>query len=478
MLLPPLAQSLRYLQCAFRSSLRKSTGCETITFVNSLRIIVSSMDAIGRATGANPRRKLKAACDQCHASKVKCPGGGPPCKRCEDSSQTCHYSLAARVGKPPGSKNKKSLERSRRYSGHSPASNAVQSSVRDTTMGGAEPDWPPERSLQGPEEESRSQEEFAALASLLQSSPKASGTAFADESGSPLNAAPVFSSAASNENSMQLENPSLLPSIDFSLPDRALAGDDASHFDSTWLEDSNWESLLSETPVLSSSNDTLSSSSAPLRGAPFQSNRPVSLSAVAAILDESSDSTDAIASVSSQQQPSCRCMRELTDTLCQLHSIEKRQNPVQVDTLLTCATFVLKTAENHLMCLQCRDDTRTQMQVIMIFQTIFSWAQMHVHGDGPCPDLSVTLGRHEMSKDEAAFVRFALVTRALERSVNAVRMITVRIDRLVASRQGRQTWSSELSELQNLQQLNRSLCQTSKMLLRRLAARKDREGIK
>ena len=56
-------------------------------------------------------RKYKAACDHCHSSKVKCPGGGPPCKRCADTNQQCHYSLAARIGKPPGSKNKKTLEK-------------------------------------------------------------------------------------------------------------------------------------------------------------------------------------------------------------------------------------------------------------------------------------------------------------------------------------------------------------------------------
>ena len=55
--------------------------------------------------------KFKAACDQCHANKVKCPGGGTPCQRCADSSQLCNYSLARRNGKPPGTRNRKTLER-------------------------------------------------------------------------------------------------------------------------------------------------------------------------------------------------------------------------------------------------------------------------------------------------------------------------------------------------------------------------------
>lgn len=58
-------------------------------------------------------KKHKTACDQCNASKLKCPGGGLPCKRCADTSQTCHYSLARRIGKPRGSKNRKTLERLR-----------------------------------------------------------------------------------------------------------------------------------------------------------------------------------------------------------------------------------------------------------------------------------------------------------------------------------------------------------------------------
>lgn len=56
-------------------------------------------------------KRYKAACDRCHSSKVKCPGGGPPCERCADGSFPCTYSLTARIGKPPGSRNKKTLER-------------------------------------------------------------------------------------------------------------------------------------------------------------------------------------------------------------------------------------------------------------------------------------------------------------------------------------------------------------------------------
>lgn len=61
--------------------------------------------------GPSAIKRYKAACDRCHSSKIKCPGGGPPCERCADGSYPCTYSLTARIGKPPGSRNRKTLER-------------------------------------------------------------------------------------------------------------------------------------------------------------------------------------------------------------------------------------------------------------------------------------------------------------------------------------------------------------------------------
>ncbi len=68
------------------------------------------------------RTKLRSACDRCHASKVKCNGADPSCKRCADASLDCHYSPTARIGKPPGSKNRKTLERERLHARGSSAS--------------------------------------------------------------------------------------------------------------------------------------------------------------------------------------------------------------------------------------------------------------------------------------------------------------------------------------------------------------------
>ncbi|KAF2650613.1 hypothetical protein K491DRAFT_761613 [Lophiostoma macrostomum CBS 122681] len=44
-------------------------------------------------------RKLKASCDFCALSKVKCDRGQPQCTKCIRSDLTCHYSESRRIGK-------------------------------------------------------------------------------------------------------------------------------------------------------------------------------------------------------------------------------------------------------------------------------------------------------------------------------------------------------------------------------------------
>ncbi|KAH8695325.1 hypothetical protein BGW36DRAFT_361026 [Talaromyces proteolyticus] len=54
--------------------------------------------------------KLRAACDSCRQSKVRC-SGGRVCVRCEKHEFKCVYSIASRAGKPKGSKNKATLKK-------------------------------------------------------------------------------------------------------------------------------------------------------------------------------------------------------------------------------------------------------------------------------------------------------------------------------------------------------------------------------
>ncbi|KAI5861142.1 hypothetical protein GGS23DRAFT_577198 [Durotheca rogersii] len=64
----------------------------------------------GRDETRKTTGRLRSACDSCHQSKIRCSGGNP-CSTCEWSQTRCTYSPGSRLGRPKGSKNKRSLMR-------------------------------------------------------------------------------------------------------------------------------------------------------------------------------------------------------------------------------------------------------------------------------------------------------------------------------------------------------------------------------
>lgn len=58
-------------------------------------------------------KKLRTACDICHQAKMKC-SGGTPCQGCRGSDHNCVYSVSKRIGRPKGTKNKRTTERANR----------------------------------------------------------------------------------------------------------------------------------------------------------------------------------------------------------------------------------------------------------------------------------------------------------------------------------------------------------------------------
>ena len=58
-------------------------------------------------------KKLRTACDICHQAKMKC-SGGTPCQGCRGSDHECIYSVSKRIGRPKGTKNKRTTDRTSR----------------------------------------------------------------------------------------------------------------------------------------------------------------------------------------------------------------------------------------------------------------------------------------------------------------------------------------------------------------------------
>lgn len=63
-----------------------------------------------RETNKHQSKKLRTACDICHQAKMKC-SGGTPCQGCRGSDHDCIYSVSKRIGRPKGTKNKRTADR-------------------------------------------------------------------------------------------------------------------------------------------------------------------------------------------------------------------------------------------------------------------------------------------------------------------------------------------------------------------------------
>ncbi|KAF4991483.1 hypothetical protein FGRMN_7794 [Fusarium graminum] len=64
-----------------------------------------SKPALGETKSAS---RSRSACDACRRSKIRCSGGNP-CSTCRWSQTCCHYTPGRRLGRPKGSKNKRTL---------------------------------------------------------------------------------------------------------------------------------------------------------------------------------------------------------------------------------------------------------------------------------------------------------------------------------------------------------------------------------
>ncbi|EKG09611.1 hypothetical protein MPH_13314 [Macrophomina phaseolina MS6] len=78
--------------------------------------------------------RLRLACDSCHGLKVRC-SGTLPCEACADSGSHCFYSIVGRLGRPKGSKTKRSREQTRSEQQKAKATDTSQGSSTIAVQG-------------------------------------------------------------------------------------------------------------------------------------------------------------------------------------------------------------------------------------------------------------------------------------------------------------------------------------------------------
>ena len=216
---------------------------------------------------------------------------------------------------------------------------------------------------------------------------------------------------------------------------------------------------------------------------PSKLDRAVSLDTVARRLEESASPVKS--PFNQRQQTPCQCLQKYADILCKLQTIERRQRPIQIDTLLTCVGLIAEITESGLKCTQCLRDSCVGVQLAMIFQTLFAWfreclAQLAVQ-DASDPRLCISLGQHQLAEDESHFVHVALTSRALDRIAGLLKRVMARVEHRDKDQRSsnsiggnKQAWGQKAGELWNLTQLVYSLVQRFDALTEKFATRHGR----
>ncbi|KAL8783397.1 MAG: hypothetical protein Q9213_004656 [Squamulea squamosa] len=329
---------------------------------------------------------------------------------------------AARIGKPPGSRNKKTLERTRRYMVNIDGNKDSHSST--TLLQGCTKNGRPACALDQASNETsaldkdNTNQNSDSIPDFGPLSPSIDG--FLDSLHSP----PVIVSDLLKRAIG--DGPVVAQSVNLDMPDLGKLG--GANEDPSWdsvLADS-WNSLSSagEQRLFPATSDTDAPLSTQLYPSCLDRHSPITLDTVAARLEPSRDPTEVPFGQSLESSSMlCNCLRKYTDVLCQLQTIEKRQHPVQTDTLLTSANLVLSMTERQTRC------------------------------------------RHELTKEERSHVKAALVIRALKRANAMLRFIMSRTSNTPPSQQGEDSWTQSEIELPNVQRLADSLFLIAKLIL-------------
>lgn len=88
----------------------------------------------------------------------------------------------------------------------------------------------------------------------------------------------------------------------------------------------------------------------------------------------------------------------------------------------------------------CLDDTRVRIQLVTIFQTIYTWTRGQPRAsDDFLPDYSMTLGLHELTGNECLFAKTALLARVYHRASAVLKELASTFGSLLSAPSKRQS---------------------------------------
>ncbi|KAL8728515.1 MAG: hypothetical protein Q9166_005337 [cf. Caloplaca sp. 2 TL-2023] len=372
-------------------------------------------------------------------------------------------SLTARIGKPPGSRNKKTLERLHHAGQAQEERDSGTASV--------------ERALAVQKHSVESSSRSPSQASQTpMTQPMLPIVEHLDCSGSSHSSPPLAHDLFDiNDSFNDSSDTSGLWSSDMGVLDLGDLGKDDLRLPWVGTSEDGWNVFSStDTNKLPSSAPDLEPQSSVFLNPMADKAGPHTLDRVAARLEERLES----GAVTDQQERSpalslCQCSRKYSEVVSQLQTIEERQRPVKLDTLLTCTNIVLATVDSRVQCPECLLDTRVSMQLNIIFQTMLTWIEIHCRSvNTTCPDVPMVVGSHELTWEECSLMTTSLINRSLKRISAVLSTMTLRAEQIARSRQEKHTQDQGGTDLRVFQQLTYSLLHGCRSLSKGLSSPK------
>ncbi|PYH92914.1 hypothetical protein BO71DRAFT_431456 [Aspergillus ellipticus CBS 707.79] len=376
-------------------------------------ILERQMEGDSTAEAGSPKspsssRRLRLAYDACHSAKIRCSGGGPCTNHLE-----CRYSFTAKLGKPKGSRNKKTLTKpnARACTGRSSGS-----------LARLEPVSPP--SHQG-----------------MSADPNPSTTAFTigpDHLTKPL------------EDEVDWTHADLFLDFDIpidqhiSSPGPPMNGDTLTAFGPT-------EPVTSATPPSpkgaavfihqtgfdmndQSHNPVPDVLGSPLPEVTSHQTPPSPLHEKGTVNNPTfafDPMVDAILNTEARGETSCECLRLFTNHLCLLNCIERKHRRISTDIILSRAYVILRCAESVLACPFCRLDGTALQLIVTIVQTIFHWIKMDYCSESELhPIPPIYFGGWKVSDEESHWVNLLLTKRILGMSSAVVDILRPQMEEI------------------------------------------------
>ncbi|MCJ1450249.1 hypothetical protein MMC28_000578 [Mycoblastus sanguinarius] len=287
-----------------------------------------------------PTKKLRTACDICHQAKMKC-SGGSPCAGCRDSGYECFYSVSNRIGRPKGTKNKRTLDRmNRQQSDNESANHSRKGSI---SVGGQ---TPPALSL--PSQEPTMPFDNASIDTMLSNTSEGSYSLPTSDTFDPfsdsLNSWYDFGDLA--ETSPLKQHSSSIPSV-FDDTTGAFVNQDPltfPHDDSAYVSPG---SIFGSGTDLSSLSGSLGKTMS--RGSDRYHMPP---------------STSSSSSVPNESSSSCNCLQHHAELLCRLKDLQQRHSQPRIDVVLSGAQQALVPWKSVIECRICQHEDNQEVLLL------------------------------------------------------------------------------------------------------------------